>query len=67
MDRTHSGASQQVHPKERGNHTETYTTALQRHAINQTETGGPQHNSSRTPRDPNTENKSNFPQGHRVI
>ena len=67
MDGTHSGASQQVPPKDRGNYKVTYTTALQRHATNQTETGGPQHDSEITPRDTNEEDKSTFPQGRRVL
>ena len=67
MARTHSRASQQIPPKDIGNYKGAYTTTLQRDTINQTETGGHQSNSARTPRDPNKENKSNLPQGHRVL
>ena len=38
------------------NYQGTYPTALQRHAINQTETGGPHHDSTKKPRDPNKSN-----------
>ena len=67
MDRTHSRYSQQIPPKDIGNYKGEYTTTLQRDTINQTETGGPQSDSERTPRDPNEENKSTLPQGHQVI
>ena len=65
--RTHSGASQQVPPKERSNYQRKHPTTLQRHAIRQTETGGPHHDTTITPRDPNRANTSTFPQGHRVL
>ena len=64
MARTHSGASKQIPPKDRGNYKGGYTTTLQRDIINQTETGGPQRYSARTPRDPNEEKKSTLLQGH---
>ena len=62
--RTHSGASQQVPHKDRINYQGTYPTEIKMHAINQTETGDPHYNSTRTPRDPNEAKKSTFPQGH---
>ena len=67
MARTHSGYSQQIPPKNIGNYKGEHTTTLQRDTINQTETGGPQRNSARTPRDPNEEKKSTLSQGRRVI
>ena len=35
--------------------------------MNQTSTGGPHHDSTITPRDPNRANTATFPQGHRVL
>ena len=57
MARTHSSANQQIPPKDRGNYKRAYTETIQRHKINQNETGGNQIDSVRTPRDPNKENK----------
>ena len=67
MARNHSGSSQQIPSKDRGNYKRAYMTTLQRHTVNQTERGGPQSDSARTTRDPNKENKSTLPQGHRVL
>ena len=58
--RNHGGDSQQVPPKDRRNYQGKYKTALQRHAINQTETGGPRHDSTRTLRDPNEAKNQSF-------
>ena len=67
MARTHSGYIQQIPHKDRGNYKGAYMTTLKRDTINQTETGVPQSDSARTPRDPNEENKSTLSQGHQVL
>ena len=53
--------------KDRGKYKGAYTSTIQRNTINRTETGGPQSDSARNPRDPNEKNKATLPQGHRVI